>query len=70
MPTAYVEHPFEIPTPPRSLADTMYANIQSWPVRESGGHFGALGDPDYLAADVSSFFGSLRQWTQSPTASA
>ena len=60
MPTAYVEHPFEILTPPRSLAETMYTNIQRWTVRESGGHFAALEDPDWLAADISSFFGSLR----------
>ena len=38
----------------------MYTNIQRWTVRESGGHFAALEDPDWLAADISSFFGSLR----------
>lgn len=61
VPTAYVEHPFEILTPPRSLAETMYTNIQRWTVRESGGHFAALEDPDHLTADISSFFGGLRE---------
>ncbi len=60
VPTAYVEHPFEILTPPRSLTETMYTNIQRWTVREKGGHFATLEDPDWLASDISSFFGSLR----------
>ena len=38
----------------------MYTDIRRWTVRESGGHFAALEDPDWLAAHISSFFGGLR----------
>lgn len=59
VPTAYMEHPFEILTPPRSLAETMYTNIQRWTSMPAGGHFAALETPDLLAADITSFFHGL-----------
>lgn len=60
VPTAYMEHPFEILTPPRSLAEIMYTNIQRWTSKSSGGHFAALETPEALAADISSFFHGIR----------
>ena len=59
MPTAYMEHPFEILTPPRSLAETMYTNIKRWTSMSSGGHFAALETPGVRAAGMTSFFPSI-----------
>lgn len=57
VPTGYAEHPREILTPPRSLAETLYGNIQRWTRMPRGGHFPALEYPDELAADIRAFFG-------------
>ena len=55
VPTGYIEFPKEILTPPRSVADLFYSNIQSWTKCDVGGHFAALEQPDAFVAD-------LRKW--------
>jgi pimeloyl-ACP methyl ester carboxylesterase len=59
VPTAYAEHPSEILTPPRSLAESVYGNIQRWTCMPRGGHFPALECPDDLAADIRTFFRTI-----------
>lgn len=59
VPTAYAEHPREILTPPRSLAEPFYGNIRRWTRMPAGGHFPALEYPDALATDIRAFFRSL-----------
>jgi microsomal epoxide hydrolase len=56
VPTAYAEFPREILTPPRSLAEPFYGNIQRWTRMPEGGHFPALECPDGLATDIREFF--------------
>ena len=56
VPTGYAEHPREILTPPRSLAEGLYTNIQRWSRMQKGGHFPALESPDALASDIRAFF--------------
>lgn len=56
VPTAYAEHPREILTPPRSLAEPFYGNIQRWTRMPAGGHFAALEYPEALASDIIAFF--------------
>ena len=56
---AYAEHPTEILTPPRSLAEPFYGNIQRWTRVPRGGHFPALESPDDLAADIRAFFRAI-----------
>jgi len=60
VPTAYIEFPKEILRPPRSLAESMYTNIQRWSTQDRGGHFAALEQPQVLANDIRAFFGTLR----------
>lgn len=60
VPTGYVEFPKEILRPPRSVAQSMYANIQRWTKMQKGGHFAALEQPEALAADVREFVRPLR----------
>ena len=43
--------------PPRSLFERLY-DIERWTVLPRGGHFAAAEEPDLLAADIASFFGS------------
>jgi pimeloyl-ACP methyl ester carboxylesterase len=57
--TAYAEHPREILTPPRSVAEQLYSNIRRWTRMPRDGHFPALEAPDALAADITEFFASL-----------
>jgi pimeloyl-ACP methyl ester carboxylesterase len=59
VPTAYAEHPREILTPPRSVAEQLYSNIRRWTRMPAGGHFPALEAPDALAADIADFFADL-----------
>jgi pimeloyl-ACP methyl ester carboxylesterase len=59
VPTAYAEHPREILTPPRSVAEPFYGNIQRWTRMPAGGHFPALEYPEALAADITAFFQTL-----------
>jgi microsomal epoxide hydrolase len=59
-PTGYIEFPREILRPPRSVAETSYANIQRWTRAERGGHFAALEQPQFLAEEIRAFFRPLR----------
>jgi len=59
VPMAYAAFPKEIVRPPRSQAETMYADIRRWTVMPRGGHFAALEQPDLLAEDVIEFFSGL-----------
>lgn len=59
VPTAYAEFPKEILTPPRSLAEETYGNIQRWTRMTRGGHFPALEAPDALVAECRAFFRTL-----------
>jgi microsomal epoxide hydrolase len=60
VPTGYAEHPREILTPPRSLAEGTYGNIQRWTRMPRGGHFPALEAPGALAEEIREFFRPLR----------
>jgi pimeloyl-ACP methyl ester carboxylesterase len=60
VPTGYAEHPREILTPPRSLAEGTYGNIQRWTRMPRGGHFPALEAPEALAEEIREFFRPLR----------
>jgi pimeloyl-ACP methyl ester carboxylesterase len=60
VPTGYAEHPREILTPPRSLAEGTYGNIRRWTRMPRGGHFPALETPDALAEELRAFFRPLR----------
>lgn len=60
VPTGYAEHPREILTPPRSLAERMYSNIQRWTRMPAGGHFPSLEAPEALAEEIRGFFRELR----------
>jgi pimeloyl-ACP methyl ester carboxylesterase len=60
VPTGYAEHPREILTPPRSLAELTYGNITRWTRMPSGGHFPALETPRQLAEEIRAFFRPLR----------
>lgn len=59
VPTGYAEHPREILTPPRSLAEVTYGNIQRWTRMPRGGHFPALEAPEALADEIRTFFRPL-----------
>ena len=61
VPTGYAAFPKEIIRPPRSIAETVYDNIQRWTLMAKGGHFAAMEQPDALAADIAAFFRGLRQ---------
>ena len=58
-PAAYASFPREIRHPPRSFAEQVF-NIQWWTEMPHGGHFAALEAPELLAADVTTFFRTLR----------
>jgi pimeloyl-ACP methyl ester carboxylesterase len=60
VPTGYAEHPREILTPPRALAEQTYGNIQRWTQMPRGGHFPALETPAALAEEIRAFFRPLR----------
>jgi pimeloyl-ACP methyl ester carboxylesterase len=64
VPTGYAEHPREILTPPRSLVERIYPNIQRWTRMPIGGHFPALEVPVALAADIRAFFRSIERQAQ------
>lgn len=59
-PMGYAEHPREILTPPRSIAELTYGNITRWTRMSSGGHFPALEAPQQLAEEIRAFFRPLR----------
>jgi microsomal epoxide hydrolase len=60
VPTGYAAFPREILSPPRSLAEKMYTNIQRWTQMPRGGHFAAMEQPELLAGEVQAFFRGLR----------
>ena len=60
VPTGYAAFPKEIVTPPRSLAEKTYTNIQRWTEMKKGGHFAAMEQPAALAAEIQNFFRQLR----------
>lgn len=60
VPTGYVQFPKEILSPPRSLAEKTYTNIQRWSVMPKGGHFAALEQPQALVHEIREFFRPLR----------
>jgi pimeloyl-ACP methyl ester carboxylesterase len=60
VPTGYAAFPKEIVRPPRSIAETMYTNIQRWTQMPRGGHFAAMEQPAALAAEIRAFFRALR----------
>jgi len=66
VPTGYAEHPREILTPPRSLAELTYGNIVRWTRMPRGGHFPALEAPGQLAEDIRAFFRPLRAQVSGP----
>ena len=59
VPTGYVDFPKEILRPPRSVAERTY-NIQRWTVKDRGGHFAALEQPEVLAEEIRAFFRQFR----------
>lgn len=61
VPTGYAAFPHEILSPPRSLAERSYSNIQRWQEMPRGGHFAAMEQPEALAADILAFLRPLRQ---------
>lgn len=60
VPTGYVEFPHELVRPPRSLAERAYSDIRRWSVRDKGGHFAAMEQPEALADEIRAFFAPLR----------
>jgi pimeloyl-ACP methyl ester carboxylesterase len=60
VPTGYCAFPKEIVRPPRSIAQSMYTNIQRWTVMPRGGHFAAMEQPEALAGEIQAFFRGLR----------
>jgi microsomal epoxide hydrolase len=60
VPMGYAEFPKEILRPPRSLAQTTYADIRRWTKMPKGGHFAALEQPELLAEEIREFFRPLR----------
>ncbi|MBS0241707.1 MAG: epoxide hydrolase [Proteobacteria bacterium] len=61
VPTGYAEFPREILSPPRSVAERSYGNIQRWTKMPKGGHFAALEQPQALAREIREFFRPLRR---------
>jgi len=61
VPTGYAEFPREILSPPRSLAERTYVNIQRWTTMSKGGHFAAMEQPEALATEIREFFRPLRR---------
>ncbi len=59
VPMGYVEFPKEILKPPRSLAARTYTDIRRWTVKQKGGHFAAMEQPEVLAGEVRAFLGGM-----------
>jgi pimeloyl-ACP methyl ester carboxylesterase len=59
-PTGYAAFPREILSPPRSLAEKTYTNIQRWTAMPKGGHFAAMEQPAALAGEIQAFFRKFR----------
>jgi len=66
VPTGYAEHPARILTPPRSLAEGTYGNIQRWTRMPRGGHLparssGSVGGGDSAKGGVFVHAGAARR---------
>ncbi len=61
VPMGYAAFPKEILSPPRSLAEGMYADIRRWTEMPRGGHFAAMEQPEALAEEIRAFFRPMRQ---------
>ena len=59
VPAAYSQFPAEPLRPPRSIAETLFADIRQWTEMPKGGHFGALEQPQLFAEDVIAFIEKL-----------
>ena len=59
LPTGVALFPKELYNAPRAWAERYY-HVTHWSVFESGGHFAALERPEELAADLRTFFRTLR----------
>ena len=60
VPMGYAAFPREILRPPRSVAETIYTDIQRWTEMPKGGHFAAMEQPEALAREIVEFFRPLR----------
>lgn len=58
-PTAVAVFPNEVVLQPRRWAESYY-NLQRWTPMTSGGHFGAMEEPEALIADLRAFFRGYR----------
>ena len=50
-------------SPPREWAERLY-DVRRWTSMPSGGHFGAVEEPERLARDIAAFFAEIRVRTQ------
>jgi pimeloyl-ACP methyl ester carboxylesterase len=60
VPCAFAHFPEEILFPPKEWVERGY-NVQRWTEMPKGGHFAAAEQPELLAADIRTFFRSLRE---------
>jgi pimeloyl-ACP methyl ester carboxylesterase len=60
VPCAMAHFPKEILFPPKEWVERGY-NVQRWTEMPKGGHFAAAEQPELLAADIRTFFRSLRE---------
>jgi len=58
-PTAFAIFPADIATPPREFAQRFFPDVRRFTLMPRGGHFGALDEPDLLAADLVAFLATL-----------
>ena len=59
VPVGATVFPREVPRPSRRWALRRFPDLRYWNVPARGGHFGALEQPDVLAADLRAFFAAL-----------
>jgi microsomal epoxide hydrolase len=59
VPAGFAMFPGDLSNPPREWAERFF-NVQRWSVMPSGGHFGAMEEPELLAAEIREFFRPLR----------
>jgi epoxide hydrolase len=58
-PTAFALFPADISVPPREFAQRFFPGLSRVTSMPRGGHFGALEEPDLLAADIAGFLAGL-----------
>ena len=59
VPAGCILFPRELFLPPRAWVERVY-NVQRWTVKERGGHFAAMEQPEALVEDIRAFFRPLR----------